>query len=111
MDTTEYEDIVSDMAIYPGEGTVIGLTYTALGLAGEAGEFADKVKKVLRDADGEVDAARRFAMLQELGDVAWYLAACARELGSTMGEVMEHNAIKLTDRRDRQMLQGSGDDR
>lgn len=109
MNTEEYEDVTSTMAIYPGEGTTLGLTYTALGLAGEAGEFADKVKKVLRDANGEIDPPRRFAMLQELGDVAWYLAACARELNSTLGEVMEQNATKLLSRRDRDVLNGDGD--
>ena len=89
-------------AIFPEDQ---GLAYTTLGLAGEAGEIANKVKKVIRDGrstDGISD---------ELGDVLWYLAAVANELGADLGDIANNNLKKLADRQARNVLGGSGDNR
>jgi NTP pyrophosphatase (non-canonical NTP hydrolase) len=98
----EYEQRCQKLSFYtPGD-----ITYATLGLCGEAGEFAEKVKKFRRD--GTYD---RRLMLLELGDVAWYLQACARELGSSLSEVSEMNIAKLESRNARGTQRGSGDDR
>jgi NTP pyrophosphatase (non-canonical NTP hydrolase) len=85
--------------------------YPALKLAGEAGEFAEKLGKVLRDDAGRISPERKEALLKELGDVLWYVAAAARELGSSLPEVARLNLEKLTSRADRGVLGGSGDER
>lgn len=106
-----YESFVAPIAVYPGQGTIFGLAYTALGVAGEGGEFCDKVKKVLRDDDGVISAEKRIAMLKELGDDLWYIAASARELGSSLNEVMGMNVDKLLGRRVAGTVHGEGDNR
>lgn len=113
MDTENYEKIVVETAAYPksGEGEVIGLAYTALGLNGEAGEIAEKIKKLIRDSSGVLVEETRQALLKELGDVQWYLAALARELKSSVGEIMEMNMQKLRARKENNTIHGSGDDR
>ncbi len=84
----------------------MALSYTALGLVGEGGEYSEKVKKFIRD--GTFD---RELMLKELGDVLWYLSAASRELGSSLGEVARINVDKLAARRKSGTLSGSGDTR
>lgn len=111
MDTDEYQTRALETAQYPGRDEIGGLTYVALGLAGEAGEFAEKVKKVLRDAGGRLDPERVRTMVDELGDVLWYCAVAAEELGLTLSEVAERNVAKLADRKARGVIGGSGDER
>ena len=82
--------------------------YPTLGLAGEAGEVAEKVKKVLRDNGGEFDAAAVAAIQKELGDVLWYVARLATELGLDLEDVASHNLAKLADRKARDQLHGGG---
>ena len=96
-------------AAYPDLGA--NLTYPALGLAGEAGEVADHVKKVLRDDGGVVSEARRAALQAELGDVLWYLAQIATEAGLDLEVVAEANLAKLRSRQLRGVIGGSGDER
>jgi|TARA_R110000803_G_scaffold168601_3_gene231651 NTP pyrophosphatase (non-canonical NTP hydrolase) len=110
-DTTVYRDLTlssyqkaaSGTAIYP---TQHAITYPALGLAGEAGEVANKVKKIIRD--GKMN---RRDIGDEIGDCLWYIAALCRDLGLDMGEVAKSNLEKLYDRKQRGTLQGSGDKR
>lgn len=90
-------------AIYPKD---YGLLYTALGLTNEAGEYAGKVKKHMRD--GVIDDQ---AAAAELGDVLWYLAMCAEELGYDLSEIADMVLRKLRDRAERGVIQGSGDKR
>ena len=99
----EYQKAAKKTAIYP---TVWSVVYPAMGLASEAGEVAGKVKKMMRD--GEHD---RLAIAKELGDVLWYVAVLASDLGYTMEEVARMNQNKLTDRCVRGTLRGSGDER
>lgn len=107
----EYQDLLIKNSIYPGKGTTWGLGYTALGLTGEAGEVADKVKKILRDKNGEMGEQDKIAIKKELGDCLWYITASAMELGFTLEDVISANIEKMQGRRERGTLSGSGDDR
>lgn len=88
-----------------------GFPYYALGVAGEAGEVAEKVKKFLRDDNGELTEERRAAIKKELGDVMWYVAVLADKLGYSLEEVAQANIDKLSKRYDEGKLTGDGDDR
>lgn len=108
-----YQDDTNETAIYPGAGFggVDALSYTALGLAGEAGEIANKVKKILRDSDGEITEDVRKDLSKEVGDVLWYIARFADEIGYSLGYIAEGNIAKLRDRANRGVIGGSGDTR
>ena len=99
----EYQRWAVTKAIYPEESRII---YPALGLASEAGEVCDKIKKQIRD--GTIDYN---GIIKELGDVLWYVAVLARDLGVDMDTVILYNKTKLEDRERRNKLGGSGDDR
>jgi NTP pyrophosphatase (non-canonical NTP hydrolase) len=108
MELSEYQRLSRRTAEYPREAWLV---YPALGLAGEAGEVAEHVKKSIRDDGGEVLGPRREAMAKELGDVLWYLAQLATELGLDLDEIAQANLEKLLSRQQRGVLAGSGDDR
>ena len=108
MTLNEYQQKAKQTAIYPKEQA---LEYLTLGLVGEAGEIANKVKKVIRDDDGGLSSKKREELIGELGDVLWYLANLATELDTYMHVVGELNIGKLTDRKMRGALKGSGDKR
>ena len=112
-DFEEYQLKTSETAIYPdaGEGTIVAVNYAALGLGNEAGEVQGKVKKAWRDDDMKITEARRDAILDECGDVLWYLARVADELGVSLAEVADRNLVKLFGRLERGTLKGSGDNR
>jgi NTP pyrophosphatase (non-canonical NTP hydrolase) len=107
MDLADYQRLSRATAVYPDAGD--NLTYPALGLCGEAGEAAEKVKKTLRDDGGVLTEERREALAGELGDVLWYLAQLATEAGLALDDVAAANLEKLRSRQRRQVLQGSGD--
>lgn len=116
-DFEEYERVAMSTAIY-GQATpgVDGnLVYPALGLAGEAGEFVDKVKKNWRNNQSMTAAnltpEQKMEFAKELGDVLWYITACAKELGIPLGEIAELNVMKLLDRRKRGVIKSEGDNR
>lgn len=106
----DYQRGTATTAIYPGQGTWVGLAYVSLGL-GEAGELQGKVKKLMRDDDFVLTDERRQAIVAELGDVLWYAAQLATELNVSLGDVAQANLAKLSDRKEREVLGGSGDDR
>ncbi len=108
MDLADYQRRSRRTAEYPREAW---LAYPALGLAGEAGEVAEHAKKAIRDDGGEVSDERRAAMAKELGDVLWYVAQLASELGLDLDAVAQANLDKLLSRQRRGVLSGSGDDR
>lgn len=87
------------------------IKYCALGLNEEAGEVAGKIKKSIRDSDGEIDASRVDAIILEMGDVLWYLAIMAHALGFPLSRVADKNIEKLTDRLNRNTIHGEGDNR
>ena len=82
-----------------------------LGLSGEAGEVADKVKKVIRDQAGKLSVNDKKAISYELGDLLWYLATSARYLGISLEQVASENIEKLESRLNRGKISGSGDER
>lgn len=108
MDLSEYQRESRRTAEYPREAW---LAYPALGLAGEAGEVAEHAKKAIRDDSGKVSDERRAAMSKELGDVLWYVAQLATELGLDLDQIANQNLEKLFSRQQRGVLSGSGDDR
>jgi NTP pyrophosphatase (non-canonical NTP hydrolase) len=105
----EYERIFKKTAIYPDAGN--NIYYPTLGLAGESGEVAEKVKKVMRDDGGSIRPEVREELKKELGDVLWYLNALCLELGTTLEIVSRMNTEKLLSRLERNKLRGSGDNR
>jgi NTP pyrophosphatase (non-canonical NTP hydrolase) len=108
MDLSEYQRLSRRTAEYPREAW---LAYPTLGLAGEAGEVAEHAKKAIRDDGGSVSDERKVAMSKELGDVLWYVAQIATELGLDLDTIAAQNLEKLLSRQQRGVLSGSGDDR
>jgi NTP pyrophosphatase (non-canonical NTP hydrolase) len=109
MDLSEYQLLSRRTATYPRAGE--DMTYPALGLCGEAGEVAEKVKKTLRDDGGVLTDERRAALSRELGDVLWYLSQVATEAGLDLEQIAAENLDKLFSRQERGVLRGSGDNR
>ena len=108
----EYQVLTDSTATYPesGQGSPLSVAYVALGL-GEVGEVQGKVKKILRDDNGVITDEKRQLIYEELGDVLWYVARMATELGFPLSNVAEANLAKLEDRKERGVIGGSGDHR
>ena len=98
-------------AVYPRDTEIQALSYVTLGLTGEAGEVANKVKKIIRDCDGITTTTHRVSLAAELGDILWYLTRLADEIGYSLEEIAAANLEKLSNRKERGVLQGSGDNR
>lgn len=111
MEFSNYQNQAKRTAIYPGEYSNIGLMYVTLGLCGESGEVADHIKKLVRDANGEMTTERHDLLIKEMGDVLWYLAMLCYELDTTLETVATRNLAKLRKRQRDATLHGSGDDR
>jgi len=104
-----YESQSGQTAIFPKEKA---LEYLALGLTSEAGEVAGKVKKLIRDGeDVEGFEMKKIAIASEVGDVLWYCAMMAKEVGVPLNTIMQMNLEKLRSRKERGKLSGDGDDR
>jgi NTP pyrophosphatase (non-canonical NTP hydrolase) len=108
MQANEFQEWSKKTAIYPKNE---GISYVILGLTNEAGEVAGKWKKCLRDDNGILTEERRNQLIDEGGDVFWYLARLAEELGTTLEDMMQRNHDKLEDRLARNVIKGSGDNR
>lgn len=106
MNINEYQKQAAETAIYQDK-----VIYPTLGLTGEAGEIANKVKKILRDNAGEMAEDVRQNLISELGDVLWYVAALATDLKVELSEVANKNIDKLNSRKNRGTIAGSGDNR
>jgi NTP pyrophosphatase (non-canonical NTP hydrolase) len=107
-DFNSYQRSASKTAIYPDEHRIL---YPALGLAGEAGEVANKVKKLVRDGPDNRPDDWREQIASEIGDVLWYCAALATDLNLTLGMIASQNEIKLSRRKEQGTIGGSGDTR
>ena len=110
---TEYQEKAKTTAIFPAN---TALEYLSLGLVGEAGEVANKVKKIIRDnkvAGTQQADYMHFSndIASEIGDVLWYCAMMAKEVGVSLDEIMKENLKKLHGRKVRGTLHGSGDNR
>ena len=91
--------------------TGYNIIYPTLGLCGESGEVAEKIKKLLRDHGGFLDSEMKRSIALELGDVFWYLSTLAYELGFSLQEIAEMNYEKLQSRKKRNKIHGDGDNR
>ena len=106
-----YQQIATTTQIYPREHAVF---YPALGLAGEAGEVANKIKKIMRDTKGDVNnlpGEVKDQIASELGDCLWYISALATDLGIGLDGVAFENIKKLDKRKEQGTIHGTGDDR
>lgn len=108
MTLNEYQEKALSTAIYSDNYKII---YPTLGLTGEAGEVSDKVKKVLRDKDSDFDKETNKQIALELGDVMWYCATLANDLGYTLDDICQMNYDKLQSRKNRDAIHGNGDNR
>ncbi len=109
MNFEEYQKKSRKTALYPGVGS--NFVYPVLGLAGESGEVAEKVKKIIRDDGGEILPEKKKEISKELGDVLWYVAQIATEVGLSLEDVAKENIEKLYSRLERGKIGGSGDNR
>jgi len=109
MNFEEYQEKSRKTAIYPNAGD--NFVYPTLGLSGESGEVAEKIKKVIRDKNGVMDDESREMIEKELGDVLWYVSQLASELGLALDDIAQKNIEKLYSRLERGKLSGSGDNR
>lgn len=109
----EYQLGASSTAVHPGalEGGTEAWVYLTLGLNGEAGEIAEKVKKILRDKNGVMTEEDKTNLAMEIGDVLWYAGRLADELGWSLDVIAQRNLDKLKSRKERNVLAGSGDAR
>jgi len=107
-DFNSYQRIAATTAIYPEQHKIL---YPALGLAGEAGEVANKVKKLVRDGPLNRPEDWREQIASEIGDVLWYCAALASDLNLTLGKIASQNEEKLLARKEAGTIGGSGDTR
>ena len=108
MDFNTYQQQAATTAVYPESAKYI---YPTLGLCGEAGEVAEKIKKVIRDNGGVFTEEKKKEIIKEVGDVLWYIAALLSDLGVTMDEAAVGNLEKLFSRKERGVLNGNGDNR
>ena len=116
MDINDYQKEAAKTDTFNDELPVTDLTTTGfvekvLGLSGEAGEVADKIKKIIRDKDGKLTEEDKQEIALELGDVLWYLANISRVLGIPLEEVATKNLGKLAARQRNNTIHGSGDHR
>jgi NTP pyrophosphatase (non-canonical NTP hydrolase) len=109
----EYQRAARSTADYPQQGN--NIQYPVLGLTGEAGEVADKIKKLWRNkgqaTPDKYSTEDRRAVAKELGDVLWYVSASASELGYTLEQIAIGNIDKLLDRQARGVIKSEGDNR
>jgi NTP pyrophosphatase (non-canonical NTP hydrolase) len=113
MDFDEYQKASRKTALYPNVGD--NVPYITLGLAGESGEVAEKVKKLIRDHNfkhvSDISEDQKDELIKELGDILWYIAQMATELGRPLEEVAVKNIEKTHSRLAREKLHGDGDNR
>lgn len=105
----DYQKGAKATAQYASE--IPGWVYLTLGLTSESGEVADKFKKIIRNKKGVFTADDKAEIKKELGDVLWYISMIADELGFSFEEVAQANLAKLADRKTRDVIKSTGDNR
>ena len=108
MELNEYQTQAKNTAIYPKDRAVV---YPALGLAGEAGEVANKVKKIIRDDGNKINESLVQEISAEIGDCLWYISVLADDIGCKLSDIANANLIKLANRKKKGTIHGSGDGR
>jgi NTP pyrophosphatase (non-canonical NTP hydrolase) len=109
MNFEEYQKKSRETALYPNLGN--NFIYPTLGLCGEAGEVAEKIKKIIRDNHGKINQERKVMLEKELGDVLWYLANLSTELDLSLNNIAHKNLEKLAQRLQKGTVHGDGDNR
>lgn len=107
-DLDMYQKVALTTAIYPREQAII---YPTLGLTGEAGEVANKVKKIIRDGSNSKDEKLVSEIKSEIGDCLWYIAVLANDFNIKLSDIASTNLIKLENRKEKGTIRGSGDQR
>ena len=107
-DLDMYQEVAKTTAIYPREQAII---YPTLGLTGEAGEVANKVKKIIRDGTNKNNENLVQEISAEIGDCLWYIAILADDVGVKLSDIANSNLIKLENRKKKGTIRGSGDTR
>jgi len=107
-DLDMYQQVAKTTAIYPREQAII---YPTLGLTGEAGEVANKVKKIIRDGTIENHESLIQEISAEIGDCLWYISVLADDIGVKLSDIANNNLIKLANRKEKGTIHGSGDKR
>lgn len=111
MDFDEYQKIANTTATFDGNQEVHKLMFITLGVVGESGEIAEKIKKIVRNNDGAVSTEDRESLKNEIGDVLWYLSQLSRVLGFKFSEAAAANLSKIQDRKARDVIKSTGDNR
>ena len=109
MNFNEYQKKAFETAIYPDKGD--NIIYPAFGIGGETGEVLNKIKKILRDENFSISDEKKDELIKEIGDLLWYIAALSTELKINLNDIAEKNIAKLSSRKERNQLHGSGDNR
>ena len=107
-DLDMYQQVAKTTAIYPREQAII---YPTLGLTGEAGEVANKVKKIIRDGTNKNNENLVQEISAEIGDCLWYISVLADDIGVKLSDIANSNLEKLENRKKKGTIPGSGDDR
>jgi NTP pyrophosphatase (non-canonical NTP hydrolase) len=107
-DLDMYQKVALTTAIYPREQAII---YPTLGLTGEAGEVANKVKKIIRDGSDSKDEKLVSEIKAEIGDCLWYIAVLANDFDIKLSDIASTNLEKLANRKKNNTIHGSGDTR
>ena len=107
-DLDMYQQVAKQTAIYPREQAII---YPTLGLTGEAGEVANKVKKIIRDDGNKINESLVQEISAEIGDCLWYISVLADDIGCKLSDIANANLEKLANRKEKGTLHGSGDTR
>jgi len=109
MDFNKYQKLAKKTAVYPNIGK--NFTYPTIGLMGEAGEVANKIKKLIRDDSSKITKEKREELKAEIGDMLWYIAQLSTELGLKLADIAKYNVEKLSKRQKENKIHGSGDNR
>ena len=108
MTFNEYQQQALKTAIYPQNYKIV---YPSIGLSGETGEVSEKIKKVLRDNNGNFSKDKCQEIAKELGDCLWYIANLSSDIGYSLDDIAEMNINKIISRQQNNQIHGNGDDR